>query len=318
MRHTIALPSLALALCATACHQNAAPAATTAAPTAAAPHAPTALAMTTTPTAAEDPVLATVNGHPITMADVHLALRLKTFDEPVPPEKLGPVLDGLIRQELTAQAAEKAGLDQVPKYRADYAKAAAPLEVFRRRVLGDAWFAQEVAAKVTIPETEVQQYFDDHKALFSSEFRVGQILTRDEAKAKAALATLAAGKSFDEVARAELGPAAGEGKPWELNWMPWQLLPQPWHTPLQTLKPGDVSPLIAGPSKRFWVIKLLDKRPAAGVTLESVRPAITEYLRNAAIEAKRGTSADELIAGAHIVRRLPPPTAPAAAPTPAE
>ena len=117
MRHF--LPLLVLSLAAVACGQRA-PAPAPVAPSA---PQPPALSMTVTPTTIDDSVLATVNGQPVTISDVRMALRLTRADQDPEEAQLGPALEGLIRQEIIVQAAVGIGLDKDPKYQADYAKA---------------------------------------------------------------------------------------------------------------------------------------------------------------------------------------------------
>lgn len=311
-RLPLALTALPTMLLLASCARNDAPAvsvmaapaspgAATAAPAAAPAHP--ALPMAHTETTADDPVLATVNDKTITMWDVRTALRLKSEEDEVTPEQLDLVLDMLIRQELIAQEASRVGLDRDPGYVAALAKVEAPVLAFRRRALGDAYFKQIVAAQVTVSDAEVTAYYDANKALFESEFRIAQYLTKDEARAKAASAALQRGKSFDDVARAEFAGLPVDQKPWELGWSPWQLLPVPWQQALMHMKVGENSAILQGEGHRFWIIRLLEKRPAKDASQQKIKADILTHLRDRAVEAKRNGMGDDLVAKAKIVRR---------------
>jgi hypothetical protein len=62
-----------------------------------------------------------------------------------------------------------------------------------------------------------------------------------------------------------------------------------------------VSNVIQGPNKRFWIIKLVDKRINEGITFESIKPTIMEDLRSAKIEELRSQIARDLRGKASIV-----------------
>ena len=305
MRHF--LPLLVLSLAAVACGQRA-PAPAPVAPSA---PQPPALSMTVTPTTIDDSVLATVNGQPVTISDVRMALRLTRADQDPEEAQLGPALEGLIRQEIIVQAAVGIGLDKDPKYQADYAKAAAPLNAFRRRALGDAYYHAKVAALPPPTDAEAQQFFDANREILASEVHVQQILTRDLARANAALQEVQAGNPFDDVARDLLPPTADNQKPWDGGWQPWQLVPEPWRGALAKLKPGEVSGVIVGPAKRFWVLKLLERRPSKTADFAQAKAEILKHLTDQRAEAARAHVGDELMGAAKIVRHQAPPHKPA-------
>ena len=282
------------------------------APAPQAPKQPTPLPMDVTQTGAEDPVLATVNGQPITLADVRLALHLKSEEDEVPDDRLEAVIGTLIRQEVIAQRAAELHLDQLPQYQLGYSKAVAPANAYRRKALGDAFFHKEVEAAITVSDAEAQKYYDEHAELLRAEFRVEQYLTRDRGKANTALKSLRAGASIADVNRADLPGLPADQKPWELGWIHWQTIPEEWQKPLTTLKVGETSDIIASPTRRFWIIKLLERRTAADVDFAKLRPSIVEHLRAKKVEAARVDMGADLFGKAKIVRRkspLPPPLA---------
>lgn len=70
------------------------------------------------------------------------------------------VLDGLIEQELAAQAARKAGLDNTPRV-------LQAMELAKREVLARA-YQDQLADKATLPDTtSVDRYYDEHPELFA-------------------------------------------------------------------------------------------------------------------------------------------------------
>ncbi len=265
-------------------------------------HPVPALPMAATTTDAEDPILATVNGQAVTMADVRMALRLKSPTDDVPEEQIEPLLDGLIRQELVAQSAAQLGLEKDAHYQTDLAIASAPLNAFRRRALGDAYFHAQAAKLPPVTDAEAQKFFEDNRETLASEVRVEQFLTRDLAAAEAAHKEILAGKSIGDIARAAHPGLPVTEKPWELAWQPWQLVPEQWRAPLAKMKPGETSGVISGPKNRYWIIKLLERRPSQTMDFAQARAGIIERLTAERTEATREHMADPLIGAAKIVR----------------
>ncbi len=304
MRHV--LPVTVLLLSAAACNKSE-PVVTH---TASAAKPSPALAMAVTPTDADDPVLATVNGAPLTMDDVRIALRMKPDDPEPTEEQLTGVLDGIIRREIIAQHAAELGLDKTPRYLNSYAKAAAPLNAFRHRALGEALLQAEIAKLPPITDAEAQKFFDENKETLASDFHVEQVLFRDIVTAQQAHESIKGGKSLADIAGAAIKEVAPNEKPWDLGWQPWQLLPEQWRKPLTTMKPGETSGVITGPKNRFWVIKLVEKRPSKLVDFASAKAGIVQRLTDMRAEEARSHVGDELMGKAKIVRHQHAPKPP--------
>lgn len=105
-------------------------------------------------------VVATVNSKEISIHQVQTVLEL----QPKLAQQFGDqsserVLDSLIEQELAAQAAKAAGLDQTPKV-------VQALALSQREVLARA-YQDQMASKVTMPDDkDVEQYYKQHPELF--------------------------------------------------------------------------------------------------------------------------------------------------------
>ncbi|MFN4264971.1 MAG: EpsD family peptidyl-prolyl cis-trans isomerase [Aquabacterium sp.] len=105
-------------------------------------------------------VVATVNSKEISIHQVQTVLEL----QPKLAHQFGEqsserVLDSLIEQELAAQAAKAAGLDQTPKV-------VQALALSQREVLARA-YQDQVASKVTMPDdADVEEYYKQHPELF--------------------------------------------------------------------------------------------------------------------------------------------------------
>lgn len=105
-------------------------------------------------------VVATVNSKEISIHQVQTVLEL----QPKLAQQFGEqsserVLDSLIEQELAAQAAKSAGLDQTPKV-------VQALALSQREVLARA-YQDQLASKVSMPDdADVEAYYKQHPELF--------------------------------------------------------------------------------------------------------------------------------------------------------
>lgn len=234
----------------------------------------------------EGEVIATVNGVPLTRQELPPSAHGQG-----PRSATGPVdadlLSRLVEDEVLAQYATSTGLDRDPTYRAELARAEAGFRAWRRaQLVALADRAQSNGLNVT--EAEARSWYESHTARARAEVRVAQILVRDEATASQLLAELRAGAAFDDVAR-RLAPPSDDpaARPWEMGPLRWHQLPDAWRGPVDALQVGQVSDVIRGPNRRFWIVKLLDRRENASLTFETTRDTIMQVLRDErAIEAR--------------------------------
>jgi peptidyl-prolyl cis-trans isomerase C len=182
---TLALLGLAVMAGPALADDAAAPAAAAAAPAAA-------------PAPAVDPkaVVATIDGQPITEAD--LALAEQDFSEElskVPADqRRRSVLDVLIDLRLMANAATKAGLDKSDEFQRR-------AELLRDRALRAEFFRAEVDEKVT--DEAVKKRYDEEiaKVTPADEVEASHILVDTEDQAKAVIAELDKGADFAALAK---------------------------------------------------------------------------------------------------------------------
>ncbi|MFO0630044.1 MAG: peptidyl-prolyl cis-trans isomerase [Polyangiales bacterium] len=247
---------------------------------------------------AQGDVVARVNGVAIDRAELSAASR-EGSPHGGAPEPAGAALENAVFEELLAQRAVARGLDRDPVFLAEVRRAEARLRAWRRTQLAALAERQAGAEPVTVDEA--RRYYDAHEAQVRGEVMVAQMLIRDETAAEAALRELRGGASFDDVARRlhpeRTDPAA---RPWEMGFLRWQQLPDAWRAPLDALQPGQTSAVIRGPNRRFWILKLLARRQAEGVTFASVRPLIVQRLTEERRLGARDRLRAELLRGARV------------------
>ena len=218
------------------------------------------------------------------------------------PDRRQSVIAALIHDELVRQKATELGLEPQGAYAEELARLQTQLTTVRRRGLADAYFRQEIAKKAEPTEAEARAYFDRHAAMIRTEVHVFQLLMRDEAQLATVQRALQNGATFEDLARRQF-PALpeGAGVPWDLGYLGWKQLPDAWRPVLDTLKPGDSSPIIRGPNGRFWLIQLRDRRAKPELTFEDVRLQVVEDLKRTRLEQLTAQADAELRKSARVV-----------------
>jgi parvulin-like peptidyl-prolyl isomerase len=256
----------------------------------------------TAPAASGVQVLANVNGHPITAADVALKAKADSHGGSVTAERKRSVLESLVNQELMFQRALELGYDADPKFQEELREVEAQVTAFKRRRLGDLFVEREIVGKVDVTEPQARKFFDEHAVQVRTELHLLQILRRTRAAIDAAQAQLGSGKSFEEIARAGFDEApAGKRGHWDLGPVKWIQLPAPIRDAAFALKPGEVSGVLVGPNDRYWIVKLVDRHEDPSLTYEAVKQPLLDSLRQAKVDARRAQVEREIRERAKIV-----------------
>ncbi len=237
------------------------------------------------------PVVARVNGRPITALE--LSTRLRPAGVPRPGEKSGPeqekaALELMIRQELEAQKAVELGLDASPGFQEELEKMEAQERDWKRKELSKLYRSQELLAKAEVSDDEVKRFFDENTVKVQTEFHVAQLPFRNRAQAEAAQAALAQGKSFEELAAPLYPGVPPEQRPWENPALRFENVPKVWWPELSRLEPGSVSGIISAPGDQYWILKLVEKRQNPAITFETVKPGLQTLLRAQRFEERVG------------------------------
>lgn len=254
----------------------------------------------------EGEVLATVNGVPVTRDEVQGAAHGSLSHGGGAPERNDDALARIIDDELLAQRAVATGLDRDPAFREELRVAEARFRVWRRTQLAALIERRAGDADAGVSDADARRWYEANTARARSEVRVAQILVRDEAAAAQNLRDLRGGASFDDVARRLLPPIADPAeRPWVIGPLRWHQLPDAWRAPLDALRVGETSDVIRGPNRRFWILKLLERRENTELTFESTRATIAQVLRDERAAAERARLHDTLRRDARIVYSAP-------------
>jgi peptidyl-prolyl cis-trans isomerase C len=225
--------------------------------------------------AGPDTVIATVDGDPITGAD--LALAGVEFAEQlgqVPPDRREmAVLDLVVNMRLAAKAAEAAGVDQQPPV-------VSRLELARDRTLYSEFLRSKFMAAVT--EETVRARFDEELARFTpgEEVRARHILVNpdEEALANEIIAELDAGGDFAKIA-AEKSQDPGSGQSGgDLGWFKQGMMVKPFEDAAFALEPGEYTKTPVKTDFGWHVILVEEKRQETPPAFEAEGPRIEQEL----------------------------------------
>lgn len=250
---------------------------------------------------------AVVNGTPITGDEVamHLTGRFG-IGKPGDPATPAEALEDLVSEELLAQRALELGYQAEGSEVDAGAPADARTRDRRRASLAKQLRMKELLLKTAVGPEEVRAWFDANAARVQSELQVQQLNVQGREAGNAALAALAGGKSFEEVAAARVRDAGPQPAPWAAQKLGWSEVPPPWWPELDKLQAGQNSGLIAYQRDSFWIIKLVERKQDPAVTFEAVAPAIHATLLAAKFEERRDHLLKELRAKAKIELRATP------------
>jgi len=228
--------------------------------------------------AAEDEVVAKVNGAAITRAELdYFASELGERIDQVPAEARDNILiEQMIARQLIAQAAEKQKLDQSEEFRSRQS-------YYRLRALQEVYLSQVIEASIT--DAALKKTYEEGLAKLEPEFDVHarHILVKTEKEAKAILKELQGGADFIEMAKTKsIGPSNVKGG--DLGYFDQGQMVPAFAKAAFALKAGELSPPV---KTRFgWhLIKVEDVRKKPAPTFEALRDSMRlALLRNQAID----------------------------------
>ncbi|MEQ8506862.1 MAG: peptidylprolyl isomerase [Rhodospirillales bacterium] len=222
--------------------------------------------------AADDPVVATVNGAKIHRSQLTEAYsRLPAQYQQVPIEQLFPaLLDSMIDAKLAAEQAVKEKVHETEAFKAE-------LEAFKERLLGSTLIQNMVDAKVTV-EAVSQRYATVVKDMAGQvEVHARHILVKTEEEAKAVIKDLSGGADFADLAKKKsTGPSGPNGG--DLGYFgKGQMVPE-FEKAAFAMDKGGVTKAPVQTQFGWHVIKVEDKRTQEAPSLEEMEPQIRQSL----------------------------------------
>jgi len=222
-----------------------------------------------TAAAAEDDVVATVNGKPITQEQLTEYRSARADSAKVQDDK--NLTDELITREVVIQEALRRNLDQDPQVLKE-------LEQLRTRVLVSAVISRALEEN-PVTEDELRADYDSLKSrLVSTEYKASHILVDDEAQAKGLIAQLDEGADFADLAREHsTGPTGKKGG--DLGWLNPQQMAPAFSRALQQLEKDSYSKTPVKTRFGWHIIRLGDTRQAEPPSFEEVKGRLEKMVR---------------------------------------
>ncbi len=267
--------------------------------------------------AAREIVVARAGDREIKAADVYRGLypQGRSEDAEVDADASRRVVEQLLERSMILAWAEDNGVDvtdadvegRLGLIKADYGArgfasylksqnltAEAFEEIVRDDLAVEAAIEVAIVEKVSASYDDVVAYYNVHAADFEvpAEFHVKQILTDDKARAEEALAKLAYGATFEEVAR-ELSISPDRHAGGDVGYTALEALPPEVAAAVKNLPPGRTSGVITTPYG-FEVVKVVGVREARRRPLTEVRPEVEDLLRTEREEELYGRWLEEL------------------------
>ena len=233
---------------------------------------------------AEDKIVATVNGHSITEADLKLAEAEIGNELGNLPEttRRRVLVEFMIENQLYAEAADAEKLGTGP----DFEKRMA---FWRQRALRDAYFEKTV--KASIGEQAARAIYEDKVKQLppEDEVQARHILVASEDEAKKLVVRVEAGEDFAQLAKENSGDAGSKAQGGMLGFFgKGQMVPQ-FEEAAFSLKKGEVSKPVQ--SQFGWhVIKVEDRRQKPPPTFDDVK----DRLIGSMVQSKAQNIATEL------------------------
>lgn len=243
-------------------------------PAFAASPAPAPAAPAPAATADQNPVLASVNGQPIRLADVRQAMASMPEQlRKLPDNIIVPILlNQLVDQRAIQAAATKSGLDKQPDVQQQMQTAA-------QNALQNAYLSAQVTPSLT--DDAIKAYYDKNYANKpgAEEIHARHILVQTEEQATDIIKQLKAGADFGQLAaKLSKDPGSAKQNGGDLGWFKkGDMLPTFWDA-ASTMQPNSYSQTPVHTQYGWHVIQVLGKRTAPTPTLDAMRDQIRQKL----------------------------------------
>jgi peptidyl-prolyl cis-trans isomerase C len=222
--------------------------------------------------------VATVNGVPVPQSRADYLMQQQLSRGGADTEQMrGMVRDELVNREILMQEAQKAGIAKQPEVQAQ-------LDMARQEIIVSAYLRDWVR-KHPITDAEVQQEYEKAKAeQGDKEYKARHILVESEDEAKALIAQLKKGGTFDDLATKNSKDGGSAQRGGELDWNVPAGYDKQFSDAMVKLERGKYTEAPVRTRFGFHIIQLDDVRPAKFATLAEVKPRIQQKLAQNRIE----------------------------------
>ena len=173
--------------------------------------------------------------------------------QPASPDFANAMKDELVNREVLSQAAKKKGLDKSPTV-------AAQMEMARQAVLIRAFFEDHVKAN-PISDAQLKSDYDKYVVqLGDKEYKVRHILVDKEDDAKAIIASLKRGETFEKLAKEKSKDPGSKDNGGDLDWAPAGRYVPEFGNAIKALPKGQLTETPVKSPFGYHVIRVDDSR----------------------------------------------------------
>ena len=222
--------------------------------------------------------IAIVNGKPVPKARVDtLIQQAEKAGQAVSPEMQQQARDQVVLREIFTQEAERRGLQTSADYRGQ-------MELARQSILIRSLF-EDFRAKNPITDEAAKAEYDTFKAQAAgTEYRARHILVESEDEAKALIAQIKAGASFEELAKkASKDPGSGANGG-DLDFAKPDAYVKEFSEAMTQLKKGEMTQTPVKSQFGYHIIRLDDTRQAEFPDFEAVKAQIKQRLEQVKLQ----------------------------------
>ena len=222
--------------------------------------------------------VAIVNGKAVPMARVNaLKAQIEASGQPIAPEMDKMIKDEVIAREVFMQEAARRGLAASDAYKQQ-------MEMARQTVLIRALF-EDFQKKNPVTDAEAKAEYDKFvQANGGKEYKASHILVESEDRAKAIIAEVKAGKSFEDIAKKESKDPGSGARGGDLDWAnPNNYVPE-FTEALIKLKKGEMTDMPVKSQFGWHIIRMDDERQAEMPKFDDVKPQIMQQLQQTKLQ----------------------------------
>lgn len=240
----------------------------------------TALLVTVPAMAADDPVVAKVNGKDILQSEV-LALRDEMAGQmpqimAIPVERILPELvQRTVDRRVVTDAAKDANLDDDPEVKKQ-------MEMIHQELIQRAFLAREVEKQVT--DEAVKKLYDEQVSSYKAEDEVHarHILLKTKEEAEAVIKQLKGGADFVALAKEKsTGPSGANGG--DLGYFAQGAMVPAFAEAAFAMKKGEISKTPVQTEYGWHVIKVEDRRKSAPPSFDEIKEQLRGQMAQAAM-----------------------------------
>ena len=222
--------------------------------------------------------VATVNGVAVPARRAELLVRERVSQGAADNEQLrAAVREDLIRREVIAQAAKRAGYEKKADVQAE-------IDLLRQTILVQ-HYLRDWIAKHPVTDTEIQAEYDRAKAQTGDkEYHARHILVETEDQAKSIIAELKKGAKFEDLAQKHSKDEGNKERGGDLGWNVPGVFDKIFSDAMMKLDKGQTTETPVHTRFGYHVIHLDDTRPVKFPQLAEVKGRIQQQLQQSRIE----------------------------------